>query len=354
MPKRSQAKSGKLGSAPGSLVFVGEQRVQKTILKLSEYNASEINESVPENIQALANCKTSPLTSWIQVIGVHDASNIEELGALFNLHPLLLEDVLNTEQRPKFEVFDDYLFIVLKQLHHVESEQRIESEQISIVVGQNYLLQFQESSSTVFNPIVDRLQKVQSKIRKRGTDYLAFSLIDILVDHYIDIIERLGESIEKLEDELLSEIKPDQMDRIHAFKKEIHLLRKNVRPARDLIATFGDSESDFIQDETSPFIQDLEDHIMHAVESIEAYREMLSDLFNTYNSIQNSKLNDILRVLTIFSVIFIPLTFLAGIYGMNFEHFPELKYTYSYPIFWIVLLLLASGMIYYFKRKKWL
>ncbi len=347
-------RSEKLGTAPGSLIFVGSQKEEKYSLKLLNFDADHLESLETLHIKDLDEAyKNSSDTLWLQCTALHDIQTIQKIGDVFNLHNLMLEDVLNTRQRPKTENFDEHLFFVLKQLHYEADTKTIKSEQVSIVFGDSFLILFLESKNPIFQAIEQRLKKAKSKIRSRKSDYLAFALIDLLVDHYINVIEYISEEIEQLEDEMLNEAKPEHMDRIYALKKDVNFLRKTVRPARELITQFSKYDSELIDPINAPFIKDLEDHAIHAVESIEAHKDTLNELFNSYNTIQNNKLNDTLRVLTVFSVVFIPLTFLAGIYGTNFEFIPELKYKYAYPIFWAVMLLTAAGMIYYFKRKKW-
>ena len=261
--------------------------------------------------------------------------------------------MLNTGQRPKLEEFEDTLFIVVKMLRYDEDSQKIIAEQLSIVVGPSFVLTFQEQPGDVFEPVRERLRNRKGRIRSSGSDYLAYALLDSVVDNYIYIIERIGEEVEELEGEVLESVDPDPIAEIGRLKREMSFLRKAVRPAREAILKLSKVDSDLIQDSTSPFLKDLLDIALQAVEAIETYREILSDELNIYNSAMSHRMNDIMKVLTIFAAIFIPLTFIAGIYGTNFEYLPELHFRYGYFVLWGVLITVAGAMLYYFKRKGW-
>ncbi|MGB5692776.1 MAG: magnesium/cobalt transporter CorA [Flavobacteriaceae bacterium] len=344
----------KKGTAPGSLVFVGTKKVEKTQLEFLAYNTADIIENSKVQRNDLTKIQKPGFNGWLNVIGVHDARLVEQIGNQFALHLLLQEDVLNTGQRPKFEEFSDHLFMVIKMLHFDKETELIESEQISLIIEKNLLISFQEIPRDVFNPIRERLLRPNTKIRQRTSDYLAFAMLDAISDRYMEIIETFGERIERIEEELLEQPRRELLEKINLYKKEINFLRKTIRPVRDLVSRFRRSDSELINDSTIPYLNDLEDHITHATEAIEIYKEMLNDQINMYNSALNNKLNDIIRVLTIFSVIFIPLTFLAGIYGTNFEYLPELHFPYAYPIFWGVLIIVALAMVYFFKKRRWM
>nr|WP_299342701.1 magnesium/cobalt transporter CorA [Allomuricauda sp.] len=343
----------KLGTAPGSLVFVGQKKVEEVELEILSYSPGEITEKTSKKAKDLSRLISPDHISWINHVGLHDIKSVQEMGELLGLHPLQLEDILNTAQRPKFEESDTDFFIQIKMLH-MKDDQRLYTEQLSIVVQRNVLISFQEIPQDVFDPLRERIVRPTTKIRHRNSDYLAFAMLDAIVEQYVFIIEKFGERIELLEDQLLQKPEKLHLEQINLYKREINFLRKTIRPTRELISQFKRSESPLIQEETLPYLKDLEEQIILATEAIELYRDMLNDQLNIYNSSLNNRLNDILRVLTIFSVVFIPLTFLAGIYGTNFEYLPELHYKYAYPIFWAVLIFVALGMVWYFKRKKWL
>ena len=286
--------------------------------------------------------------------GLHDLSTMKEIGQTFDLHPLLVEDILNTGQRPKLEVFDNCLFIVLKMIRYEKEKQMIVNEQLSMVLGDTFLLTFQEQPGDVFEPVRERIRNQKGRIRGSGIDYLAYALLDTVVDNYIFIIEKLGEKIEDIEEEVLEKADAGVMEKINIFKREMNFLRKSIRPAREAIIQLSKLDSELIREQTIPFLKDLQDLITHAAEAIDTYRDMLSDQLNLYNSVTSNRLNDIIKVLTIFAAIFIPLTFIAGIYGTNFEYLPELHYKYSYFVFWGVIIIVAAVMLLFFKKKKWL
>ncbi len=342
------------GLAPGSLVFIGNKKVENVRIRVIDYDKDTLNEDELKDISQSAKFKNTDTVTWINVDGLHDLKLMKEIGKIFNIHPLLLEDILNTGQRPKIEEFDNYLFMVLKMLRYDKEKQMILAEQLSMVVGKTYLLTFQERPGDVFEPVRDRIRKQKGRIRITGIDYLSYALLDIVVDNYIHIIERLGEQIEDLEEEIISPPNNIVMEKINNFKREMNFLRKSIRPVKEAVIKLSKLDSELIDDNTIPFIKDLEDHIIQAVESIDTYGNMLSDQLNIYNTGVNNRINDIMRVLTIFAAIFIPLTFIAGIYGTNFEYLPELHFKYSYFIFWGVMITLSVSMVIFFKKKGWL
>lgn len=342
------------GLSPGSLVFIGQKKTEKTRIRLIDFDAANLKEEELSSIDMAAECTGSDSISWINIDGLHDVEVVNRTGELFALHPLLLEDILNTGQRPKMEEFDNCLFFVFRMLRHDEEKNTIISEQLSMVLGETFLLTFQEQPGDVFEPVRARIRKAKGRVRSSGKDYLAYALIDTLADNYISIIERLGDKIEDLEEEVLTDPSPHVMEKIHAYKREMNFMRKAIRPARETVLQLIHGEYSLIQENTLPFLKDLLDLFNEATESIDTYREILSDMMSLYASAMGNKMNDIMKVLTIFAAMFIPLTFIAGIYGTNFEHIPELHYKYSYFIFWGVLIVIGLGMLLYFKKKKWL
>jgi magnesium transporter len=278
---------------------------------------------------------------------------MKEIGETFDLHPLLIEDIMNTDQRPKLQESDNNLFVVLKMLRYDETKQTIIAEQLSLVIGKTFLLTFQEQPGDVFEPVRERIRRQKGRIRATSIDYLAYALLDTVVDNYIYIIERFGEKIEDMEELVLGNPEPEVMEQLSNYRKEMNYLRKSIRPAREAITHLARLDTELIDTETIPFLKDLEDLITQASEAIDTYREMLSDQMNLYNSSLSNKMNDIMKVLTIFAAIFIPLTFIAGIYGTNFEYLPELHFKYSYYIFWGVMVAVAVSLLIFFKRKRW-
>ncbi len=342
------------GLSPGSLVFIGNEKVENIRLRVIDYDEAELKEDELKDIAEGAEFKRTKTVTWINLDGLHDLSLMKEIGKTFDLHPLLLEDILNTGQRPKLEEFDNCLFLVVKMLRYNKEKQMIISEQLSMVLGATFLLTFQEQPGDVFEPVRERIRKQKARIRASGIDYLAYALLDCVVENYVFIVERLGEQIEDIEEEVLEKAEPAVMEKINTFKREMNYLRKSVRPAREAIIQLSKLDSELIHDQTIPFLKDLQDLIAQAAEAIDTYRDMLSDQLNLYNSVISNRMNDIMKVLTIFAAIFIPLTFIAGIYGTNFEYLPELKFKYSYFIFWGVMLAIAGVMLIFFRKKKWL
>lgn len=341
------------GLAPGSLVFIGKQKIEEPRIRLLDYDKEHLIENQLKDISEGADLVNTDTVSWINIDGLHDTELIKQIGKSFNLHSLLLEDVLNTGQRPKMEDFDNCLFISLKMLRQDKEEEIILSEQLSMVLGKTFLLTFQERPGDVFDPVRERIRKHKGRIRISGIDYLAYALLDTVVDNYIHIVEELGERIEDLEVDILTDPTPEVMEKINHMKREMNYLRKSIRPVREAILELTRSESPLIHENTYPFLKDLHDLSTHAVEAIDTYREMLADHLNLYNTTVSNKLNDIMKVLTIFAAIFIPLTFIAGVYGTNFKYLPELEFKYSYFVFWAVLIAVAAFMVRYFKRQKW-
>ena len=314
------------GLSPGSMVFIGERKMDTVRIRLIDYDGSQLTEDELRDIAGGAEFRRTSTVTWINVDGLHDLSLMKQIGDSFDLHPLLVEDILNTGQRPKLEEFDNLLFIVLKMLRYDKIRQMIVSEQLSMVVGESFLLTFQEQPGDVFEPVRERIRKQKARIRGSGTDYLAYALLDCVVENYVFIVERMGEQIEDIEQEILARPGPEVMEKINLFKREMNFLRKSVRPAREAIMQLSKLDSELIHEQTIPFLKDLHDLVTQATEAVDTYRDMLSDQLNIYNSSIANRMNDIMKVLTIFAAIFIPLTFIAGIYGTNFEYLPELKF----------------------------
>lgn len=342
------------GLSPGSLVFIGNKKVENHRIRVIDYDSKDL---VEEELKTLDDAKKffdSDTVSWINIDGLHHVEVIQDAGKIFDLHPLLLEDILNTGQRPKLEEFDSCLFFVFRMLRHNKEENRIISEQLSMVLADRFLLTFQELPGDVFDPVRVRIRKQKGRVRSSGADYLAYSLMDTLVDNYISIIEQLGEEIEDLEEDVLSDPTASVMEKIHTYKREMNFLRKAIRPAREMVLKLTHGDSPMFRDSTLPFLKDLLDLFTEATEAIDSYRDILSDMMNLYNSMISNKMNDIMKVLTIFAALFIPLTFIAGIYGTNFEYMPELHYKYGYFIFLGVLVVVGVALLLFFKRRKWI
>jgi len=355
MQKQPRGRATKVGLPPGSLVHIGRRPAGPLRITLIDYTSDTLQERTVTDIGECFAFKDSDSVTWLNVEGVHDPELLGGLGSCFNLHPLVVEDIMNTDQRPKIEDYGEYCYAVLKMLRFDEALRVMTSEQVSIILGQRYVLSFQEGAAgDVFNPIRERLKNDKSRIRRMGNDYLAYALIDAIVDHYFVVLEHFGERIETVEDELISRPMPATLQALHELKREMLYLRKSVWPLREVVGSLQRSESELISDATRIYLKDVYDHAIHAIDTIETYREMLSGMLDIYLSSVSNRLNQVMKVLTIIATIFMPLTFLAGVYGMNFKHMPELEWVWSYPLLWIVMIAIAIGMLIMFRRKQWL
>jgi magnesium transporter len=288
------------------------------------------------------------------VDGIHEVEIIEKIGKNYGIHPLLLEDILNTEQRPKLDDFDDYMFLVLKMLSFDEERGEITTEQVSLILGQNYVISFQEREGDVFNPVRDRIRNAKGRIRRMGADYLAYALLDSIVDSYFLILERIGDRIEGLEEDLISNPDEKTLQTIHHLKREMIFLRRSIWPLREVISGISRKESNLIKESTEIFLRDVYDHTIQVIDTIESFRDTVSGMLDIYLSSLSNRMNEVMKVLTIFASIFIPLTFVAGIYGMNFSNMPELGWKWGYFCALAIMAGIGISMLFYFKRKHWL
>lgn len=336
---------------PGSLVYTGERHTDSVRLEVIRFNEEHFEQEEVSIDQLDKVCKDK-FVSWLNVESLHDIAVIKKLGETFQIHNLALEDILNISQRPSMDEYDDHLFLVCKMFS--TKEKAIFTEQFSMIIAEHLIITFQEKPGDIFDGLRQRIRHPKGRIRSRSSDYLAFALLDVIVDHYMAIIEEYGEEVNIMEAELLDSFSKDMLQDMHLIKKEVNYLRRYARPLKDVIMSYMKTESPLLHKTTIPFLKDLNDHILQVTENIEVYRETINDNLNSYHTHMTNKLNDVLKTLTIFSVIFIPLTFIAGVYGMNFEHIPELQYKYAYPILWGVFVSLVIFMLFYFKRKKWL
>jgi magnesium transporter len=343
-----------IGLSPASLVFIGEEKMARPRLRVIDFTLDRLEERDIESLDDAARYRDTGSVTWINIDGLQDLALMGRVRETFGLHPLMMEDILNTGQRPKLDDFDDYLFVALKMLRYDAAEERVTGEQLSLVMGQGLVLTFQERTGDVFDPVRERIRNGKGRVRGAGADYLTYALLDTVVENYISTIEILGERIEEVEDAVLDDPGPEIVERIGDFKRETNYFRKVVRPAREAIIQLAKLDSDLIDDATTPFLKDLQDLATQASEAVDTYREMLSDQMTLYHSMVSNRMNEIMKVLTIFAAIFIPLTFIAGIYGTNFDHLPELHFRYSYLIFWVVIIVVAGIMLRYFRRKGWL
>ncbi|MFZ7112712.1 MAG: magnesium/cobalt transporter CorA [Desulfatiglandales bacterium] len=346
--------SKKVGLPPGSLVHIGEIKAERVRIQIIDYDEEDIAEQDLRSVEECLPYLTRPTTTWINIDGIHDVELIRKTGEIFDLHPLILEDILNTEQRPKLDDFEDYLYISLKMLSYDTETNRLITENLSLVLGSNFIISFQESEGDVFNPVRERIRKGKGRIRKAGHDYLLYALLDAVVDNYFIVLEKIGEEIESLEEGLITNATPKHSQRIHNLKRELIFLRKSVWPLREVIGNLNKGESALIQDKTAVFLRDVYDHTIQVVDIIETFRDMASGMLDVFLSSVSNRMNEVMKVLTIIGTIFIPLTFFAGIYGMNFKYMPELEWPWGYPSLWMVFIFIAAVMVTFFKRKRWL
>lgn len=346
--------SEKAGLPPGTIVHVGEKRSETVKISLIDYDATSHREMDVKDIEAVLPFKETPAVTWVNIDGLHDVDIIEKVGGYFNIHPLVLEDIVHTGQRPKFEELEEYIFVILRMFYFGTDSESIESEQVSMILGPNYVISFQERTGDIFNALRERLRNGRGRIRRMGADYLAYSLMDSIVDNYFVILERYGEQVELIEEELAKQPDTGTMATIHRLKKEVVMLRKSIWPLREIVSGLERSESELVKESMSIFLRDLYDHTIQVIDAVEAYQDVLSGLLDLYLSSISNRMNEVMKVLTIFATIFIPLTFIAGIYGMNFEYMPELKWHWAYPVFWIVIIAVSAVMLIFFRRRKWL
>jgi len=351
MTQHTEDAAAEIGIMPEEAVFIGLKKVEHLSIDIFEYGENEYREFSIDNIREILPLNEKLIT-WINVVGIHDNEQVKEIGALFELHTLVVEDILNTRQRPKIDDFDDYIFVITKMLRYYNEE--IVNEQVSIIFGQKFVLTFQEEKLDTFNHIRQRIRKKKGRIYRSGSDYLAYLLIDAIVENYVLITEKTGEKIEDMEDEISDSMSEGLTEKMTQLKRELNNLRRIIRPTSEFIIQINSLDSDLIEDETKPFFRDLLDISVRSSESVETCRDMLSDNLQIYNLDAANRFNEILKLLTVFSALFIPLSFLASVYGMNFDNMPELRGKYSYFILWGIMISIASVMIVYFKRRKWI
>lgn len=346
-------RSKKIGLPPGTLIHVGEKKSEEVKITIIDYDADNFDQKQLNTIEECFTFKDTPTVTWIDIVGIHKVENIQKLGDCFGFHPLVLEDILHTDQRPKMEDHEDYFYIVLKMLHN-EKIPEVMTEQVSLILGPNFVISFQEIEGDVFNHVRDRLKAAKGRIRKLGADYLAYSLIDAIVDSYFVILEKTGERLEDIEEELMTEPSEKTLHAIHHMKREMIYMRKSVWPLREVISALNREDSPLIKDSTKIYLRDVYDHTIQVIDAIETFRDMLSGILDIYLSSLSNKMNEIMKFLTIIGTIFIPLTFIVGVYGMNFHFMPELKWHFGYFSILAFMGLIGISMLIYFKRKKWL
>jgi magnesium transporter len=379
MPRFIKKYKEKVGLPPGTLIHLGSERTTESRITLFDYDEKEIHEKEIGNVEDCFPFRDTATVTWINVDGVHQTGVIEALGTHFGIHPLVLSDIVNTRQRPKIEDYDDYLFVVLKMIHQGSHSHHdgtgtngnlakngsqwkpgksengeITAEQVSLIIGPNYVISFQETPEDLFNPIRNRLRSSSGRIRKKGADYLAYALIDTIVDNYFVILETLGEKVEDLEDELLRFPDEKTMLAIHNLKRDMIFLRRSVWPLREVTGFLERGESKLIHKTTRVYLRDIYDHTIQVIDNIETSRDILSGMLDIYLSTLSNRTNSVMKVLTIIATIFMPLTFIAGVYGMNFENMPELQWHWGYPAVVLLMLIISTGMLLFFRKKRWI
>jgi len=354
MVKQKKKGSKTAGLPPGTLIHVGERKIKTPKITLIDYNTTEYHEKEVKEIEKCFPFDDKSTVTWINIDGIHDIETIEKTGEHLKLHPLLLEDIMNTDQRPKIEDYGDYIFIVLKMLYYNAKEDELEVEQVSLILGSNYVISFQEKEGDVFNSIRERIRRGKGRLRKSGADYLAYTLIDAIVDSYFIILEGTGDKIEGIEEKLITNPKPETLQTIHNLKREMIFLRKSVWPLREVISSLERTESKLIEGSISMYLRDLYDHTIQVIDTIETFRDMISGMLDIYLSSVSNKMNEVMKLLTIIATIFIPLTFIAGVYGMNFVYMPELQLHWGYFATLFIMAVVSVFMLIYFRKKKWL
>ncbi len=351
---RSGSSAGKPGLAPGTLVYVGEREAKKVRIDVIAYSETSLTERTDVSVDQCRDLIHAPGVAWINVNGIHDLGAIGALGECLALHPLTMEDIVNTSQRPKTEEFPHYLYIVLKMITFGETASPVRIEHVSLILGAGFVISFLEDEGDLFDEVRVRLRSAKGRIRAMNADYLAYALMDAVVDHYFVAIESIGDRLEEIDDRLLADPNPADIQDVHRLKRDILSLRKAVWPLREEIGALEKSESALVCPETKVFLRDLYDHTIQVIDMLETFRDILGGMHDTYLSSISNRMNEVMKMLTVIATIFIPLTFIVGVYGMNFEHMPELKWPWGYYGIWGIMVAIGIGMVIYFKKKKWL
>jgi len=354
MAKKTRRRSEKAGLPPGTLVHTGERPPEATVITVFEYGPDFYEERKPVRLEECFKPQPLQTVRWINIDGLADISVIEGIGRQYGVHPLILEDILSTGQRPKCDDSTSHLFVVFRMLQYSDADQRIQSEQVSILLGTGYVVSFQESVGDVFDPIREQIRTGRGRVRNTKADYLVYRLMDAVVDGYFLILEKLGERVEALEQEVIKEPSEETLNHIYARKRELIYLRKSVWPLREVISQIEKTASPLITDSTEPYFRDVYDHTIQVMHSVDTFRDTVSGLLDIYLTSISNRLNAIMKVLTIITTIFIPLSFIASIYGMNFRYMPELEWRWGYPTVLGAMGSIFLGMLYFFKKNKWL
>ncbi len=371
--RRHRISTKNVGTPPGTLTYVGQEIEHATHVTRIEFSETDVK---IDDSGKLSNCKlpgvTAPRITWIDVDGIHEPQVVGTIGRQFHLHPLLLEDVVNSEQKPKIDFYDAnqdgqpastaapdtsaVVFVTMKMLHHNEHTQEIDAEHVSLVMGEKFLLSFQEErTADIFEPILSRIKAAAGKTRKHGADYLLYTLMDLIVDNYYLVLERIGDSLDSLEDVVIQDrASQSTLSQVYALKREVTFMRRVIWPLRDVLGAMLREESPLIDKSTVPFLRDLLDHINQLIETLDSYRDLTTGLVDVYLSTASNRMNSVMKTLTVFSAIFMPLTFIVGVYGMNFHYMPELETHHGYFVVWGVMLVITAGMLLYFRRRGWI
>jgi magnesium transporter len=344
----------KIGQSPGSLIYIGKQPKSKATVTLLEYDRDHLEYRELTEVSDCSRIKKNNRISWLHINGLHDISLIEKIGSIFELNSLVLEDILNTEHRPKFQSLDNHLFFLIKSFIYDDKNDTLTTDQISLILGSNYVLSFQETENNIFGALIKRIESGKGRIRNQGSDYLAYAILDVIIDRYFLMLNKIGNTTEDIEIELIENLSKTILHKIYTLKRELLFFHRSVYPIRELIDGIKSSDTKLIKKTTTPFIQDLSDHYVQIIETIETNRTLITTMLDTYISLNSNKMNEVMKVLTIVATLFIPLTFIVGIYGMNFEYMPELSWRWGYPMIWAIMILLILIMFVFFKYKKWL
>ena len=348
------SKTAKRGSIPGTIEYIGQPREDKVKIEVLEFDELTTNETIFSSVNEMKAFLEHPGIKWFQVTGVHNSDILNEIGNLFKIISLDLEDIANTTQRPRIEEREDYIFMVFKVIQLDAESREVNIEQVSIILGSNYVITFHETTPEIFESLQTRILSGLGRVRKMKSDYLIFAVSDIIIDQYFTLIESIGEMIEETEEELIASPDQSSQEAIYKLKRRLGYVKKSIWPAREVLNQLQHSDHELIEEGTKIYFRNIYDHTIQIIETLESLRDLTSGMMDLYLSTVSYKMNEIMKVLTIFSTIFIPLTFFAGVYGMNFKYLPELEWRSGYFIFWGIMITITIVMLFYFRRKKWL
>lgn len=343
-----------IGAQPGSLIHVGKERSESVSISVIDYSEASYEKQEDVSLDQLTQYRDTDSVSWLNVEGIHDPDVIREIGKAFQIHPLIQEDIMNTHQRPKVEETEEGVFVVMKMIYEHPVDKDVVGEQISLILAPGYVISFQETPGDVFDPVRNRIEQAKGQLRTRGAGYLTYALIDTIVDQYFFILEAFSEEITQIEEQLFANPNQELLESIHNLKRDLIYFRKSVWPLREIIGHLQRDDIPLMKDDVQPYLRDVYDHTVQVIDTLESVRETLSSQMDLYLSSVSNRMNEVMKVLTIIATIFIPLTFIAGIYGMNFEVMPELKWTYGYPAVLLFMAIMSGGMLEYFRRKDWI